>query len=101
MKQSRGRGDRGVHWRAREKQDNPEMPPAEPATSMFTLEFHLSPALETKFLACLVNPAIPGYGQREMGWPTAWWGPPKDTGFLGVGHSCCGAPNDVAVEGDL
>lgn len=36
-----------------------------------------------------------------MGWPRAVWGPAKDTGFLGVGHRSCGAPTDVAVEGDL
>lgn len=28
-------------------------------------------------------------------------GPAKDTGFLSVGHSRRGAPDDVAVEGDL
>lgn len=74
---------------ARGKQDNPNMPPAEPATSVLTPESQSSPELEMKFLTCLVSPARAG------------WGCAKDTGFLGVGHSGCGAPNDVAVEGDL
>lgn len=36
-----------------------------------------------------------------MGWPRAARGPAKDTGFFSVGHRGCGAPADVAVEGDL
>lgn len=36
-----------------------------------------------------------------MGWPRAGWALAKDTGFLSVGHSFRGAPDEVAVEGDL
>lgn len=72
------------------------MPPAEAATSSLTSESHALPEPENMFLTCLVNPNLswtqagPGLG-----------GPAKDTGFLSVGHSGCGAPNDVAVEGDF
>lgn len=80
------------------------MIPAEPAMSILTPGSQPSPELETRFLRHLVNPGRPGYSQLHVSWPRAGEGKgetAKDTGFFRVGHSSCGATDDVAVEGNL